>query len=201
MLDWRRRGFIGFDRHVTRSLRVGPHFRERSRQQRAAANSSGDAIPDERVLRVERPLIGTDLPASIANRQFEAHPPRCERQPQQTIDKSLSTAQVIARLNVTSSLLKRLREGHYLHAVDHEGEIRYPGWQFSNKPHRRVLPGIDIVAVAIPDSWTLAAVDAFMRSPHPALSIDGQPQTPTQWLDCGGDPTRVAAILEEMSAH
>lgn len=46
MLDWRRRGFIGFDRHVTRSLRVGPHFRERSRQLRAATRLVGGDARD-----------------------------------------------------------------------------------------------------------------------------------------------------------
>lgn len=39
MLDWRRRGFVGFDRHASRSLRVGPRFRERSRQLKAAKNA------------------------------------------------------------------------------------------------------------------------------------------------------------------
>lgn len=120
---------------------------------------------------------------------------------QETLDTSLSTEQVITRLNVTNSYLKRLREAHFLHAVNHDGELRYPEWQFSNEPNRPVVPGIDIVAVAIPQSWTLAAINAFMQAPQPALSIDGRLQTPAQWLDGGGDPTRVVEILQEVATQ
>lgn len=38
-IEWRRRGLIAFDRGVTRSLRVGPVFRERSRDRQLASRS------------------------------------------------------------------------------------------------------------------------------------------------------------------
>jgi hypothetical protein len=94
--------------------------------------------------------------------------------------------------------LKRLREAQYLHAIEHDGELRYPEWQFSNEPNRPVVPGIDTVTAAIPENWTLATINAFMEAPQPTLSIDGLPQTPAQWLDGGGDPTKVAEILHEV---
>jgi len=198
MLDWRRRGFIGFDRHVTRSLRVGPHFRERSRQMRAAKSREGGTVATGRVATAARLLPETAFPRSNGNEEFDEHLHHDEED-QQALETSLSTEQVIARLNVTGSYLKRLRKAHYLHAVNHDGDLRYPGWQFSNAPGRAVVHGIDIVAVAIPSDWALAAINAFMQAPQPALSLDGHPQTPEQWLDRGGDPTRVAEILQEIA--
>jgi hypothetical protein len=35
-----------------------------------------------------------------------------------------------------------------------------------------------------------------MRTPLEDLEFDGDRQTPVQWLDRGGDPVTVAAILE-----
>jgi hypothetical protein len=202
MLDWRRRGFIGFDRHVTRSLRVGPHFRERSRQLRANTKLARRVAAEGRTAQtVEPPLSQEALPASTASAGVDAHPHRRERDEQEPLDTSLTTEQVMARLHVTNSYLNRLRKAGYLHTLDHDGELRYPGWQFSNEPSRPVVPGIDIVAMAIPENWTLAAINAFMQAPQTALSIEGRLHTPAQWLDRGGDPMRVAEILHEIGAQ
>lgn len=202
MLDWRRRGFIGFDRHVTRSLRVGPHFRERSRQLRAAAKLAEGVVAEGGAASpVELSLLKTASPPSTPGGESHEHSRRTDSDQEEAIDASLTTEQVVARLNVTISYLRRLRKAHYLHAVDHDGELRYPVWQFSNEPGRPVVPGIDIVAVAIPETWTLTAIDAFMRAPQPPLSIDGHLQTPAQWLDGGGDPARVVEILQEIATQ
>lgn len=38
-IEWRRRGMISWEKNVTRSLRVGPVFRERSRHRQQARNA------------------------------------------------------------------------------------------------------------------------------------------------------------------
>ena len=201
MLDWRRRGFIGFDRHVTRSLRVGPHFRERSRQLQAATNQVGGAIAEGRAISIVEPRrLEPTFPVSTADTRLSERPLRTNIVEEDALNGSLTTQQVIARLKLTTSNLRRLREAHYLHAVSHAGDIRYPEWQFSNEPNRPVVFGINIVSVAIPKNWGLAAIDAFMQAANSALSIDGHPQTPALWLDRGGDPLRVVEILEEVAA-
>jgi len=65
-IEWRRRGMIGWDRDVPRSLRVGKAFRERSRQRQ----STGDDRP--------RPRAGID--AALApgiTRVFPGEPGDC----------------------------------------------------------------------------------------------------------------------------
>lgn len=188
-VDWRRRGYIGFDKQVTRSLRVGPRFREESRRRQFTrkhnvANTSDDQISS---LTEARPVDGASLSSSLVD---EGSAPL-----EGPGELALTTDEAIARLHVTSSALKRFRQSGYLHAIDYDGDVRYPAWQFASRLNRPVLPGIDIVATAIPRDWGLVNIAAFMRTPHKDLERDGDRQTPVQWLDCGGDPATVAAIL------
>lgn len=46
VIEWRRRGYIGYDKQVTRSLRVGPRFREQSRALNARPSESEDVSGD-----------------------------------------------------------------------------------------------------------------------------------------------------------
>lgn len=46
-IEWRRRGMIGWDKQVTRSLRVGSAFRERSRQRQLIRNARPQPDIDE----------------------------------------------------------------------------------------------------------------------------------------------------------
>lgn len=45
-IEWRRRGMIGWERNVTRSLRVGNVFRERSRQRQRARHARVPSSPE-----------------------------------------------------------------------------------------------------------------------------------------------------------
>ncbi|GAB3578200.1 hypothetical protein GCM10027406_14000 [Leifsonia lichenia] len=189
-LDWRRRGYIGFDKHVTRSLRVGPRFRERSRQLQKARRLEREGVSDEQVVSpiASEPIAGPTPSIWLA---VDASGPL-----EGLGEVALTADEVLARLHVTPSALKRFREAGYLHAIDYDGEVRYPAWQFASQLNRPVLPGIDIVATAIPRDWEPALVQAFMRTPLEDLELDGDRQTPVQWLDRGGDPVTVAAVLK-----
>lgn len=47
VIEWRRRGFVSFDKHVPRSLRVGPSFRAQSRALNSRTRSSHARYVDE----------------------------------------------------------------------------------------------------------------------------------------------------------
>jgi hypothetical protein len=47
VIEWRRRGFVSFDRHVPRSLRVGPSFRAQSRALNSRTRSPHARYVDE----------------------------------------------------------------------------------------------------------------------------------------------------------
>ena len=198
MLDWRRRGFIGFDRHVTRSLRVGPHFRERSRRLQAAKKLNRGGVGEGYA--VEQSSLRAATTPSIERPKDARRGGDTKITFQEGFDATLTSDEVIARLHVTPAYLARLLKAHYLHAIDQDDGLRFPAWQFSHQSNRPVVPGIDVVSIAIPRDWPLPKINAFMLSPHAALSMDGKPQTPARWLDLGGDPVRVATLLHETQA-
>lgn len=169
-IDWRRRGYIGFDREVTRSLRVGPRFRERSR-----------ALQIRRAQDVDNAIQSNAAAAAAA-----------------AATESLSADEVLALLSVSPTYLQRLSDRGYLHAVNCDAMWRYPSWQFASRPGMPVVPGISVVVPAIPKHWPAATIQSFMRSPRVDLTVAGSARTPVEWLIEGHDPHRVAGILEAL---
>jgi hypothetical protein len=167
VIEWRRRGYINCDRDVTRSLRVGPRFREQSRERRGARAHRTAEDPWDRP---------TDIESA-------------------TTPDSLSVDAVLALLRVTPAYLERLSRHGFLHAVECGGERRYPTWQFAGHPRSPVVPGINVVGPAIPTHWNPATIHTFMTSQRRELGFDGSSDTPLQWLIDGYDPHQIVRIL------
>lgn len=187
-IDWRRRGYIGFDRHVTRSLRVGPEFRQRSKFLRQARVADATRQGDLGASSPLQPGICEEygLSHDVARPALQA---------------PLNAGQVMARLNIGSAMLQRLRKSGYLLGFEADGGVFYPIWQFSDVPGRPVIPGISAVVAAMPPSWTLASSYAFMSARQGALEMHGDKLAPVQWLVRGGDPERVASLLADPASE
>ncbi|WP_146115318.1 hypothetical protein [Microbacterium sp. MYb62] len=93
--------------------------------------------------------------------------------------------------------MKRHTKAGYLRVVVHDDQVLYPAWQFSPRPDKQVVAGIDVVAPAVPESWSVVAEHYFMAAPRSELSVDGRLLSPGDWLDLGLNPHRVAGILEK----
>lgn len=116
------------------------------------------------------------------------------------LNDSLSMDAARSLLRVTPTALRRLSRRGYLHAVECESEWRYPSWQFAGRPRFAVVPGVDVVAPAIPAQWSLSAINSFMRAPNHKLAVGEHARSPVDWLTDGSDPHQVAAILEAWKA-
>ena len=188
--EWHRRSFIGFDRHVTRSLRVGPRFRERSRllqESKAARMIAVGAFPPPTLAERMEQIAGVDLtqPATETRREV--------------LQATWSVDEVMSRLRLGPIMLRRLSDTGYLHWIAFDDEVRYPDWQFASEAGRTVVPGVSRVVAAMPVDWTLSSIRDFMATPQVDLEVDGALATPVQWLLCGRDPNQVASILRGIS--
>lgn len=170
-IEWRRRGYISYDKQITRSLRVGPRFREQSRALNARPREHDSA---------------SDGGGSIA-KPFESH-------------DSLSMDAARSLLGLTPTALRRLSRRGFLHAVECDSGWRYPSWQFAGRPQLAVVPGISVVVPAIPAQWSLSAINSFMRAPNHQLVVGGHVRSPVEWLIFGSDPIQVAAVLATWEA-
>ncbi|WP_447648090.1 hypothetical protein [Microbacterium forte] len=170
LTKWKQLGFIEFDKGVARSLRTGPQFQE-------------IAIREHHIQALVR-----------------KKPPRAARGPHDGVAAvSFDPEAAAARLRVSNTSLKRLTKAGYLRMVTYEGQALYPSWQFSPRPDKPVVAGIEIVAPVIPELWPLGAEHYFMAAPRMELSVDGQHRSPCDWLDLGLNPHIVAGILEKYS--
>lgn len=177
-LEWRRRGFIGFERGVKHSLRVGRRFRELSRS---------------------RQLVRAADRARPQNSSLGSHQSSERMAAGEVSLNGLTAAEVMDRLQITPRYLKRLSEGGYLHAVVHQGERYFPRWQFCAGRSGAVVPGIQMVSSSIPAAWTLDRIREYMHEVNPLLEIGGERLSPVEWLLRGGDPISVVAALRERS--
>lgn len=168
-IEWRRRGYIGYDKQVTRSLRVGPRFREQSRALNARPRASDKASDGSSVL--------SESAGS---------------------EDSLTAFEARALLRIAPTSFRRLTRRGYLHAVECGTEYRYPSWQFAGRPRFAVVPGIDIVAPAIPKHWSPAAINSFMMTPRGDFAAEGSKISPVDWLMRGSAPHRIVEFLEAL---
>lgn len=173
-IEWRRRGYIGFDKGIKHSLRVGRAFRERSRRLRANTTLTHPVTS-----------LGIDTGAASGSGLV----------PLALAD--LTADEVMARLQITPRYLTRLTDGGFLHVVVDGAERRFPGWQFNYRRRRSIVPGIRELAPAIPADWSLRSIRDFMSTPRGDLRIRGGARSPIEWLLDGGDPAVVATILRD----
>ncbi|MGW9269050.1 hypothetical protein [Microbacterium sp. NPDC055599] len=170
LTKWKKHGFVDFDDKVARSLRTGPQFRDIATRER-------------------------HIQALVRKK-----PPRSGRGPHDGVAAAtLSSEGAAARLHISQTAMRRLTKAGYLRRVTHEGQVLYPSWQFSPRPDKPVVAGIEVVAPAIPEHWPLGAEHYFMAAPRMELAIDGRHLSPCDWLDLGLNPHIVAGILEKYS--
>ncbi len=81
----------------------------------------------------------------------------------------------------------------------HEGEHRYPAWQFSNG---RVVPGPDQILPFLPvNQSALATAGFFTNDQFIDLFINGQRVSPATWLWSGRAPNDVAVIARHLEIN
>jgi hypothetical protein len=105
---------------------------------------------------------------------------------------SVSIKEAAAILGIDRSRVSRRLSRNALWAFDLNANRRIPRWQFLNS---ELLPGLAEIVPAIPRSANPAAIDAFMHTPQPEFDN----RTPIEHLAAGGDPTVVAAFLEDLA--
>lgn len=111
------------------------------------------------------------------------------------IETSLTTAQVAAMLGVDASRVRqRLRE-RTLMGIEYEGEWRLPRFQFERK---KVLPGLNEVLPALPESINPLDVVIWFLEPNVDLEGRGAALSPRAWLLRGGAPASVAALAKHL---
>lgn len=153
-IEWRRRGYIGYDVQVTRSLRVGPRFRERSRTLTRRPTPPHPDPPDL------NPSPSTSAPGTLAlpaPTAFSAYPTN----------------------PMTAPSL---------------------GDPFKAGTGEHTLPGLVLVAPALPADWSPAQIAAFLRTPRADLTDAGRRRSPAQWLLSRRDPSAIVAILADLKA-
>lgn len=199
-LEWRRRGYIGFDKQVSRSLRVGARFRELSKRLQVTQKLQQSGLTEEQatLLIDEGGFTLEELAWAIESVNHGDLATLAEETKQTALEATLSVEEVLARLGIRPAMLRRLSDAGYLHAFQTPTGVRYPDWQFTDEAGRRVVPGIDIVVSSFPKDWTLASIVGFMATPQADLNMNGVRLTPVEWLLRGGDPKQVAMILESI---
>jgi hypothetical protein len=127
-----------------------------------------------------------------------AMPPLAERASTRTglaaarlLVDSLTVKQVADRLHVTPGRIRQRLAGRTLLGVSDHGSWRLPAFQFTDDGG---LPGLEVVLPAFPADVHPLAVQRFLDAPHHDLEIDGEPVSPRQWLETGGDPHLVAEL-------
>lgn len=200
-IEWRRRGYIGFDKRVSRSLRVGARFRELSKRLQVNQKLQQSGLTEEQAtfLIEEGGLSLEELTWAIESVDLGDLDRLAEETMQAAMEATLSVEEVLVRLDMRPAMLRRLGDAGYLHAVHTPTGVRYPAWQFTNERSRRVVPGIEILVRSFPKDWALANIVGFMATPQEYLDIDGAWLTPVEWLLRNGDPKDVAVILESIA--
>ena len=114
------------------------------------------------------------------------------------ISETLSAAEVARLVGIDVSRVRHRQAAGGLYAFIIGGKRRYPLWQFTGDVMQPVLPGLEALISAIPEDMQPGSARGFMGTRQAALSLDGIPLTPGEWLRQGGDPQPVTDILDGM---
>jgi hypothetical protein len=108
---------------------------------------------------------------------------------------ALSVSAVADRLGIDGSRVRHRLAKHQLLGIRQPRGWLLPAYQFGMDG--RVLPGLERVAASLADCHPVV-VARFFATPQPELVVDRRRLTPRQWLEGGGDPSRVAALAETL---
>jgi hypothetical protein len=112
-----------------------------------------------------------------------------------------SVAQVAAALGVTEARVRQRCKDRTLWAIRDGQRWTLPIIQFAADPRRQAvntsqIHGLDEVFPAIPQDWHPLSVRGFLATPQSDLVVDGQQQTPLDWLGSGGDVDAVLRMVQ-----
>ncbi|UOQ58507.1 hypothetical protein MUN78_06670 [Leucobacter allii] len=125
------------------------------------------------------PRISARLGSALAERALERD--------------ALGAVEVAEILGVSAARVRqRAAEGSLIARRTRAGWV-FPALQF---PERREFPGWASVARAFPPGTPLLLVERILTRPSPHLVIDDEELSPFEWLEHGGDPEAVAAVVD-----
>jgi hypothetical protein len=108
---------------------------------------------------------------------------------------ALSVAEVADRLGIDGSRVRHRLAKRQLIGIRQPRGWSLPAYQFG--ADGQPLPGIERVASALAGSHAVV-VARFFATPQPELRLERRRLTPRQWLEGGGDPSRVAALARTL---
>lgn len=108
---------------------------------------------------------------------------------------ALTVNEVADRLRVVASRVRHRLAAHQLIGIKRPNGWLLPAYQFG--ADGQLLPGIERVAKAVAGSHPVV-VARFLATPQPDLVVARRRLTPRQWLEGGGDPSRVVAIAHTL---
>lgn len=108
---------------------------------------------------------------------------------------AMSVAEVADRLGIDGSRVRHRLAKRQLIGIRQPRGWSLPAYQFG--ADGQLLPGIERVAAALSGSHPVV-VARFFATPQPELVVERRRLTPRQWLEGGGDPSRVAALARTL---
>lgn len=108
---------------------------------------------------------------------------------------ALSVAEVATRLGIDASRVRHRLAKRQLIGIRRARGWLLPAYQFG--ADGQLLPGIERVAAALAGSHPVV-VARFLSTSQPDLVVARRRLTPRQWLEGGGDPSRVVAMARTL---
>lgn len=109
---------------------------------------------------------------------------------------SISVSQAAERLHVDGSRVRHRLRDRALYGFKIGASVRLPVWQFGADD--APVPGLRAVLAALPSDLHPLEVGGFMSTANPDLTINGEPVSPRDWLEAGGDLTIVCEIAADL---
>ena len=160
--------------------------------QHSSVTDPTDSLSDD----AREALISGGLdPSPISGREPDAIA-RTERRLASLIAEAADAEQIAHDLGVSSVEVERLAADRALFAIRDGGTWRFPRFQFGEDG--RPLPGLAVVAAALPDDIHPVAAWRFLTEPVADLEIDDDAVAPLDWLRAGRAPDRPADIAHDL---
>lgn len=158
----------------------------------AATPGSGLTQAEEDVLR-EAGSLQVPLP-TLAQRPSTDSAHKLQRM----LADALSVKDAAAALHLTPGRIRQLIAARSLLAVQSNGLWKLPRFQFAEADPLSTVRGLDKVLQALPADAHPLVVQAFLDQPHVDLDIDGEPHTPKDWLEGGGNAEAVVDLARDL---
>lgn len=108
---------------------------------------------------------------------------------------ALTVVEVAARLHIDASRVRHRLARRQLIGIRQPRGWLLPAYQFG--ADGQLLPGIERVAAALAGSHPVV-IARFLATAQPDLVVARRRMTPRQWLEGGGDPSRVVAMARTL---